>query len=130
MNNLEIIAAHYAASDRGDLPAMLAPLSSDVRWTEAEGFPCAGTYVGPDAVREGVFQRLGNEWDGFAAAMDVVLDAGDTIVGVGTYSGTSKATGKPFEARVAHIWQLVGGKVVAFEQITDTLMVARASGSY
>lgn len=130
MNNLDIVTSHYAASGRGDLAGMLAPLSSDVRWTEAEGFPCAGTYIGPDAVRDGVFQRLGNEWYGFAAAIDLVLDAGDTIVGVGTYSGTNKATGKSFEARVAHIWRLADGEVVAFEQITDTLMVARATGSY
>lgn len=126
MNNLQIIQAHYAASDRGDLAGMLAPLAPDVQWTEAAGFPCAGTYIGPDAVRQGVFARLAAEWDGYTAAMDEVLDAGGTIVGIGTYSGTHRETGRHFTARVAHIWRLTDGRVTAFEQITDTLQVARA----
>ncbi|MEO7123405.1 MAG: nuclear transport factor 2 family protein [Lacisediminihabitans sp.] len=130
MSNYDIIAAHYAASDRGDLEGILAPLAPDVSWTEAAGFPCAGTYIGPEAVRKGVFERLAAEWDGYTASIEKILDAGDTIVGVGTYSGTNKATGRSFEARLAHFWQLADGKVVAFEQVTDTLLVARASGSY
>lgn len=124
MNNLDIITAHYAASARGDLASMLAPLSADVRWTESAGSPYAGIYIGADAVRDGVIQRIGAEWDAFALVIDVVLDNGDTIVGVGTYSGINKKTRKPFEARVVHIWELDGGQVVAFEQITDTLMIA------
>ena len=31
------------------------------------------------------------------------------------------------QARVAHVWQLAGGKVVKFEQFTDTLLVDRAT---
>ena len=63
MSNADIITAHYAASDRGDLDGMLAPLADDVSWTEAAGFPYAGTYLGPDAVAAGVFQRIHDEWD-------------------------------------------------------------------
>lgn len=129
MNNLEIITAHYAASDAGDIAGMLAPLAADARWTEAAGFPCAGTYIGPDAVRAGVFERLAAEWDGYTARIDEVLDAGDTIIGIGTYSGTHKKTGQPFEARVAHVWRLTDGRVVAFEQFTDTLLVQLAAGT-
>ncbi len=128
--NLDIIKAHYAASDRGDLEGMLAPLADDARWTEMAGFPYAGTYVGPDAVREGVFIRIGTEWDGYTATITELVDGGDTIVGLGEYAGTYKATGEHFSARVAHVWRLAGGKVVAFEQFTDTLLVARATRSF
>ena len=126
MTNADIIRAHYAASDRGDLDGMLAPLAADVRWTEAAGFPYAGTYVGPDAVAENVFARLQEEWDDYAIAVDEVIDGGDTVVGIGTYSGTHTRTGRFFVARVAHVWRLENGEVVAFEQFTDTEMVARA----
>lgn len=38
-SNLQIIAAHYAASARGDLAGMLADLSPQAAWTEMAGFP-------------------------------------------------------------------------------------------
>ncbi|MGO4680559.1 nuclear transport factor 2 family protein [Microbacterium sp. 2MCAF23] len=127
MSNADIIRAHYEASDRGDLDGMLAPLAADVRWTEAAGFPYAGTYVGADAIVENVFTRLQDDWDDYTLAVDEVIDGGDTVIGIGTYSGTNKSTGRFFAARVAHVWRLEGGEVVAFEQFTDTEMVSRAT---
>lgn len=126
MSNADIIRAHYAASDRGDLAGMLAPFHPEVRWTEAAGFPYAGTYVGPEAIAANVFQRIQQDWDGFTVTIDEVLDAGDAVIGVGSYSGSYKATGAHFSARIAHIWRLADGKVVAFEQFADTELVNRA----
>lgn len=122
----QTIRDHYAASDRGDLDGMLAPLAPDVRWTEAAGFPYAGTYIGPDAVAANVFGRILADWDGFTAAIDEVIDGGDRVVAVGTYSGTHKRTGRFFAARVAHLWTVSDGVVTSFEQITDTQLVNRA----
>ena len=126
MGNADIIREHYEASDRGDLDGMLAPLAPDVQWTEAAGFPYAGTYIGPDAVAANVFQRIQEDWDDYTVAIDEVLDAGDAVVGIGTYSGTYRRTGRFFAARVAHVWRLADGRVVAFEQFTDTELVSRA----
>ncbi|ERK72932.1 nuclear transport factor 2 family protein [Leifsonia aquatica] len=125
-SNRDIIAAHYAASDRGDIEGMLAPLAPDARWTEMAGFPYAGTYIGPEEVAAGVFARIAAEWDGYTAAITELVDGGDTIVGLGTYSGTHRETGRHFEARVAHVWRLADGRVVAFEQFTDTAKVRDA----
>lgn len=124
--NKAIIEAHYAASDRGDLAGMVADFAPDVRWTEAAGFPLAGTFFGPDAVIENVFKKLPEAWADWEVAIDEVLDAGPTVVGVGTYSGVNRSTGKAFMARVAHLWRLVDGKVVAFEQIADSAQVRAA----
>jgi len=52
----QIVADHYAASDRQDLEAMFADVADDVQWTEMAGFPCAGTHVGPAQVIEKVFK--------------------------------------------------------------------------
>lgn len=122
----EIIRAHYAASDAGDLTGMLAPLAPDVAWTEMAGFPYAGTYVGPEAVAAGVFARIRAEWDDYTCAIDEVIDGGDTQVGVGTYSGTHRETGRTFRARVTHVWRLHDERVIAFEQFTDTALVRDA----
>lgn len=116
----------YAAFARGDVPAVLGALASDVRWTEAEGFPHGGTYIGPDAVLHNVFMTLNAEWDRFAAvAQEFVADA-STVVVLGDYSGTCKATGRCFSAPFAHVWTLRDGKVATFRQHTDTAVVQRA----
>jgi ketosteroid isomerase-like protein len=126
MSNADIIRAHYDASDRGDIDGMLAPFAPNVSWTEAAGFPYAGTYTGPDAVAANVFGRIQDEWDDWTVAIDEVVDGGDVVVGIGTYSGTNKLTGRFFAARVTHVWRLTDGQVTAFEQFTDTELVNRA----
>ena len=128
MSNLDIVSAHYAASARGNIDEMMAHVSPQVRWTEMAGFPCAGTWVGPQAVAENVFAVLGRDWIGYRFELQSLIDGGEHIVGMGSYHGTYRATGKDMQARVAHVWQLRDGKVVAFEQFTDTLLVHRAMG--
>jgi ketosteroid isomerase-like protein len=123
---MDVISAHYAASDRGDLGGMLAPIGTGTKWTEAAGFPYAGTYTGPDEVREHVFEAIGRDWDGYRFTLSDQLDAGDTVVGLGTYTGTHRGTGKSFTARVAHVWRFAAGVVVSFEQIVDSAPVVAA----
>lgn len=120
----DIVKAHYDANDRHDLAGMLADVAPDCRWTEMDGFPCAGTFVGPDAVVENVFKVLGAMFDNYSFKLERLLDAGDDVVAVGNYSGTNKKTGKSFSARVVHVWGVRDGKIRRFEQFTDTLRVA------
>ena len=126
MSNLKSVKAVYQAFATGDIFAVVGTLSPDIAWTEAEGFPYGGTYHGPKAVLEGVFMRLGSEWEGFAAIPDEFIDAGDTIVVLGKYSGKYKATGKSFQSNFAHVWKMQDGKAAQFTQYTDTLLVHRA----
>ncbi|RIX73238.1 nuclear transport factor 2 family protein [Acidovorax cavernicola] len=123
----QIVADHYAASDRHDIDGMFADVAADVQWTEMAGFPCAGTHVGPAQVIDKVFKVLGSEWEGYRFVLERLVDGGDTVVGIGDYHARHRATGKTMQARVTHVWQVAGGKVRRFEQFTDTLLVARAS---
>ena len=122
----EVIEAHYAAGDRGDLPGMLADFAPDIVWTEAAGFPIGGTYFGIDAVRDNVFIGLAKDWDGWTVAVDELVVDGDTVVALGTYTGVNRATGRAVSSRVSHIWRVRDGKAVKFEQITDTAEVLDA----
>lgn len=117
---LDVIRDHYAASARGDLAGMLAPLSPDVEWIEMAGFPYAGTYRGPDAVTAGVFARIGAEWSEYQAIPDEYVAEGDKVVAFGHYTGTCKATGRSMRVRFVHLWHLEHNRVVRFEQFTDT----------
>jgi ketosteroid isomerase-like protein len=123
---LRVIEDHYAASARGDLDGMLAPLAADAEWTEMAGFPYAGTYIGPAAVADGVFRRIGEEWSDYQAVPDQLLRDGEHVVAFGTYSGTYKATGRHMRARFVHRWTVRDGRVLRFEQYTDTYLVRQA----
>jgi uncharacterized protein len=126
MSNLESVRGLYEAFAKGDVPTVLGFLDANIAWTETEGFPYGGTYNGPNAVLQGVFMRLGGEWDGFAVVPEEFIDGGDAIVVLGKYSGTYKATGKSFAANFAHVWKIREGKAVRFVQYVDTLLVDRA----
>jgi len=123
--NTEIVRSVYAAFAKGDIAAVLAVLSPEVRWTEAEGGPYGGLSVGPEAVLQNVFMKLGGEWDGYAAVPGEFVAEGDTVVALGEYSGTYKATGKSFRAPFAHVWKFRAGKAVSFRQHTDTAVHQR-----
>jgi ketosteroid isomerase-like protein len=128
--NVALIRGIYTAFAAGDIPGVLGRMAPDMVWNEAENFPYAdgNPYRGHDAIVGGVFARLGGEWDGFTPVPDEFLDAGDTIVMLGRYRGTCKATGKALNAQVAHVWRVAGGKAKGFQQYTDTLQVARVMG--
>jgi ketosteroid isomerase-like protein len=125
-SNAEAIRNAYSAFAEGDIPAVLDILDPQITWTEAEGFPYGGTYIGPDAVLQNVFMKIGEEWDGWAAVPHQLVAEGDTVVVLGDYSGTYKATGKSLQVPYVHVWKLSDGKVVSFAQHTDTAVVQRA----
>lgn len=124
-DNSGIARALYAAFGRGDIGAVLATLAPDVHWTEAEGGPYGGISIGPNAVLENVFMKLGGEWEGYSAVPHEFVAAGDTVVALGEYSGTYKATGRSFRAPFAHVWKFRDGKAVSFRQYTDTALHQR-----
>jgi uncharacterized protein len=120
--NVKTVESMYAAFATGDIPTVLGGLDPKVEWWEAENFIYAegNPFVGPESVLQGVFMRLAMEWDGFGVAPAGVLDAGDTAIGHGYYSGTYKQTGKQVRAQFAHFFTFRDGKIVKFQQYTDT----------
>ncbi|PYC45694.1 DUF4440 domain-containing protein [Pseudomonas soli] len=125
-SNLDIIRASYEGSAEQNDRNLLAALAADVTWTEAAGFPYAGTYVGPQAIMEGVFHRLATEWDGYQAKVHTYLAEDDRVAAFGVYSGTYRKTGKAMTATFAHLYRLNNGKIVSMEQYVDSAQVNAA----
>jgi uncharacterized protein len=124
--NLDLIRATYEGSSEENGRNLVAVLAPDAEWTEAEGFPYAGTYVGKEAIVAGVFRRLATEWSGYRADVQTYLEDGDHVAAFGTYSGTYKATGKSMRAAFAHLYEARDGKIVRMTQYVDTLIVQKA----
>lgn len=130
MSSADVVRGIYAAFGRGDVPSAVALMAPDIVWNEAENFLYAdrNPYVGPQAVLEGVFARIGADFDNFATVPEEIIDGGDTVVMLGRYVGKHKGTGKSINMQVVHVWRVSGGKLTHFQQYTDTLQAARAAG--
>lgn len=127
MNNLEIIRSTYEGKTSEENGKNLAKyVAEDISWTEAKGFPYAGTYIGMESITKNVFSRLGSEWIDYKFTPEDYVATDNKVVAYGTYSGTYKQTGKSFTARVAHIWKLESGKIISFEQFVDSVPVVEA----
>ena len=129
--NVKIVKGMYEAFGRGDIEAVIATLDPGIEWLEAESFiyEDGKPYIGPNAVLEGVFMRIATDWESFRVSPKEILDAGETVVGHGYYSGTYKKNGKQVQAQFAHLFKIRSGKVVRFQQYTDTAQFLRVVSS-
>jgi uncharacterized protein len=126
VSNVEFMKNLYDAFGRGDIPAVLDAMSPAIRWYQAENNPynpSGEAWVGPDAVANNLFIRLGTEWENFAVHPKAFHDAGDTVVVEARYTGLYKSTGKAFNAQVCHVWDVQNGKITRFQQYLDTMQM-------
>jgi ketosteroid isomerase-like protein len=130
LTNTQVIEAMYAAFAAGDIPGVLALLADDIVWNEAEGNKLSdrSPYVGPQAVLEGVFERLAEDFEEFAVDIDTILEQGDLVVTQGRYRAKARDTGVLINPRIASFWTVREGKVAAFQQHVDTLILSKAIG--
>jgi ketosteroid isomerase-like protein len=124
--NLDVIRATYEGSSEDNGKHLREALLPDATWTEAAGFPYAGTYTGVDEIVANVFRRLATEWIGYRADVHTYLADGDRVAAFGVYSGVYRETGKAMSATFAHLYLLKGGKIVSMEQYVDTAVVRQA----
>lgn len=128
-NNVKLIQNLYASFAQGDVPAVLQMFDPKIIWNEAENFPYAdgNPYIGPQAVLEGVFARIGAEWEYWNITDQKYYEAhsGEIIV-TGRYSAKNKMTGKELNVQFVHIWTLNDGLVTNFQQYADTYQTVEA----
>jgi ketosteroid isomerase-like protein len=124
---LATIQSVYAAFGRGDVPAILATLSPDVKWAchAQKTHPLAGPVIGPEAVG-GWFGRLAAGMEFTAFEVERLVADGDIVVALGHEASIVKPTGRRAASRFAHVWTLRDGKVVQFDDFHDTSAVVAA----
>jgi ketosteroid isomerase-like protein len=115
-NNLALIQSTYGP----DIENLFNAFAPDIHWVEMVGGPYGGAFTGQEEIVANVFAPLGAEWEEFRPEPDNFVAEGNTVVVTGTYLGTNKATGKDIAARFTHVWALADGKIINFEQFTDT----------
>ena len=132
MSAVETISGLYEAFGRGDIPAVLGAMAPEIHWHEAEGNPyrpSGEAFVGPDAVLNELFMKLGGDWEGFGVHPHTYHDAGNVVIVEARYSGKSTKTGIELHTQVCHLWTLKDGKITKFQQYVNTAEMQAAMGS-
>jgi uncharacterized protein len=126
MTNIEIVQELYRSFSSKNYDAFRAICSPDLEWIQMQGFPGGATWHGPQAVIDGVFRGNDGRWEGFGFDIAQYLDAGSSVVVVGTYRGTHRISGRSFSASTVHICDIAEGRVIRFRQFTDTKLICDA----
>lgn len=127
--NLAVVDGLYQAFAKGDIPGALGAMDANIVWNEAENFPYAdkNPYIGPEAVLNGVFARIGADWEYWKLTGIQLHDMSNNMVlATLRYDAKHKITGKVIDSQTAHLWTLKDGKITAFQQFTDTKQAAGA----
>ncbi|PQB05575.1 nuclear transport factor 2 family protein [Aureitalea marina] len=121
------MSALYDSFAEGKVDQVLAGLTEDIQWNEAEGFIYyeGGPFVGKEAVLNGVFARIGQEWEYWNLVDKQFAPLGeDGVLVTGRYQAKNNATGKTLDAQFAHVWKMKDSLVMSFQQYTDTEQAA------
>ena len=127
--NIKVVRDAYAAFGRGDMAALLACFTDDIRWQPAIGtaphVPFSGERQGKAGVAE--FFRLVAEtevFEEFAPQRFIAQD--DAVVALGHYRAVARATGRRFESDFVMVFTLNDGLICGFKEFTDSAAVNEA----
>ena len=130
MKNKQVIDTLYKAFATGDMPTVLGAMHPEIQWNEAESNSLANgnPYIGPDAILNGVFARLGERHEYFSLQnIEVHGMMNHKVLATLRYDAKVKETGKAYNAQAAHFWTFNDdAKIIAFQQFVDTKKLADA----
>jgi hypothetical protein len=126
--NTKVVQEAYAAFGRGDVQAILDRLDDNVAWTAVYGsgpqVPQGGQRQGKPAVAD-FFKQLSSQVTFSTFEPREFIATGDKVVALGRYVGKTPV-GKTFDLDFAMVFTLRNGKVVRFQEFTDSAAVNAA----
>jgi hypothetical protein len=128
-NNASIVDKVYKAFANGDIPSVLGAMDPKIEWNEAEGNKLAdgNPYIGPDAVLNGVFARIPEDFIDFKLTnIELNEMSKNQVLATLRYNFISKHNEKFMDVQVAHLWTLKDGKITGFQQYADTKKIDSA----
>ena len=120
-DNLRLVQEGYADFARGDVQTLLGKFADDIEWVipGTKNNPLAGTYKGRSRVGE--FFKLLSDLTEISTFEPLQFVAqGDTVVALGRETGRMKTNGRTFQADWAMAFTIRNGKIVRFQEYTDT----------
>lgn len=129
-DNVKIVQEMYAAFDRRDIATLLGHLSDDVEWMTpgSNAIPYAGRKQGRDQVAR-FFEQLAGSMVLEPFTIRKFVAQGDMVVVIGSYRGKTMPAGRDVQSDWAMTFELKNGKVVRFQEFTDTENLAQGFSS-
>ncbi len=126
--SLKVVQEAYANFKRGDIPALLNMMTTDVEWYlpgSPEVVPFAGRRSGREQVGQ-FFSKLTElqETEQFEPREFIAQD--DKVVALGNYRWRLRSNGRIYESEFAHVFTVRDGKVSKFHEYYDTGVVNEA----
>jgi len=126
--NIAFVQSLYAAFQRGDIGAIAGAAVPETVWQvhgRPKDHPAIGTYKGPQGVQK-FFEIVAETEDVSAFAPRDFYAVGDKVFVRGNYAWTMRKTGKPVSCEWLHMMTIRNGKLMGFEEFTDTAQFAEA----
>jgi hypothetical protein len=120
--NTKLVQDAYAAFGRGDMQALLGCFADDIVWNGVYGtaahVPTSGERRGKAAVAE-FFKQVAANVNFSTFDPHEFVAAGDKVVALGHYTATTPV-GRGFDADFAMVFTIRHGKVVRFQEFSDS----------
>jgi ketosteroid isomerase-like protein len=126
--NVELIKRVEAAFNEGDLDALLSNLSPDAEWEIAENNPAARTLHGHEEIRA-YLADWRDTVHGLYYEANRYIDAGDTVVQVGTMTAQAGRDGPQLTVPLAFVTHFEDGRAVRTEEYLNVDDALGAAGS-
>ena len=127
--NVTFVQSLYAAFSRGDIASIIAGLTPDVDWSvtgRRQDYPLCGAWKGASEVQK-FFQGVGQLQETVEFSPREFIADDDHVVVLGHYNWKIRKTGRTVASDWAHVFTIRGGKVVKFQEFTDTAQFAEAN---
>ena len=128
MRNIETVKKMYDLFDAKDNEGVRHIFDRNIKWNQMKGFPNGGQYIGVDTIFEKIFGGFRQNWTNWKATITRYVDSGDGVFVIGFYEGTYKQTGKSMKADFVCEYKVKEGKIMEFNQYTDTFLIGQAMG--
>jgi ketosteroid isomerase-like protein len=122
-SNVEVVKQAFAEFKRGDIPAVLSCLGTNVQWNTLTGLagklPMAGSRHGLNGVRD-YFRILAEQVTIEEFEPQHYVAQGDRVVALGHYRMTIRRNGRHFASDWAMVFTVRDGKILSFTEFTDS----------
>jgi ketosteroid isomerase-like protein len=117
----------YAAFQRADVPAILSLLADDAEWIipTIANVPFSGARRGRAQVGE-FFATLAQQQEAVRFEPRDFVAGDDRVVALGSYEWKVRGTGRTWRSDFVHVFTVRDGKIVRFQEYTDTAAAAAA----
>jgi ketosteroid isomerase-like protein len=108
----------YAAFNRGDMEAAVAPLDAEIEWTEPAEFPGGGTYHGREAAKRYLTQSRA-AWAEVSSEPEQFITAGNRIVVFVHARVRAKGSNEWQDVRLADVYTFHDGRAIQMRAFAD-----------